>query len=61
MYRRSRSLEAILEVRRQMARDADFDIDLYVEMTRAGSFPVERQPTAVEDGLDGDDAETKAA
>lgn len=61
MYRRSKSLEAILEVRQQMARDADFDVDLYVEMVRAGSFPTDRQPASIENDRDGEDPEVKAA
>lgn len=60
MYRRTKSLEAILEIRQQMARDADHDVDLFVEMVRSGSFPTEDLPVdAVE--TDQEESESKAA
>jgi hypothetical protein len=34
MYRRPRSLEILIAIREEMARDADFDVDLFVEMAR---------------------------
>ena len=36
MYRRPRSLEVIIAIREEMARAADFDVDLFVEMARSG-------------------------
>ena len=39
MYRRPKFLEILLEIRQEMAREADFDADLFTEMLRAGSFP----------------------
>ena len=41
MYRRTKSLEVLLDIRQQMAKDADHDVDLFVEMVRSGSFPDE--------------------
>ena len=38
MYRRPKFLEVLLEVRQQMARDADYDVDLFAEMIRSGSI-----------------------
>jgi hypothetical protein len=38
MYRRTKSLEVLLEVRRHMAAEADHDTDLFAEMVRSGSF-----------------------
>jgi len=38
MYRRPKFLEVLLEIRRQMSRDADYDVDLFAEMIRSGSF-----------------------
>jgi hypothetical protein len=38
MYRRSKFLEVLLEVRQQMARDADYDVDLFAEMIRSGKI-----------------------
>ncbi|MEP7211537.1 MAG: hypothetical protein ABI791_00570 [Acidobacteriota bacterium] len=51
MYRRSKFLEVLLEVRQQMARDADYDVDLFAEMIRSGSISMPPAKT-------GDDAGT---
>lgn len=34
MYRRPKFLEALLEIRREMALEADYDVDLFVETAR---------------------------
>lgn len=36
MYRRTRFLEVLLEIKQEMAREADYDADLFAEMVRAG-------------------------
>jgi hypothetical protein len=36
MYRRPKFLEVLLEIRQEMARLADYDVDLFVEMARSG-------------------------
>jgi hypothetical protein len=38
MYRRPKFLEVLLEIRQEMAREADYDVDLFAEMVRAGNF-----------------------
>ena len=38
MYRRPKFLEILLEIRQDMARDADYDVDLFAEMVRSGKF-----------------------
>jgi hypothetical protein len=38
MYRRPKFLEVLLEIRQEMARQADYDVDLFAEMVRSGSF-----------------------
>ncbi len=38
MYRRPKFLEILLEVREQMSRDADFDVDLFAELVRSGKI-----------------------
>ena len=38
MYRRPKFLEVLLEIRQEMARQADYDVDLFAEMVRAGKF-----------------------
>lgn len=39
MYRRSKFLEILHEIREQMSREADYDIDLFAEMVRSGARP----------------------
>lgn len=38
MYRRPKFLEILLEIREQMSRDTDFDVDLFAEMVRTGKI-----------------------
>jgi hypothetical protein len=38
MYRRPKFLEVLLEIRREMARDADYDVDLFAELVRSGEW-----------------------
>ncbi len=40
MYRRSKFIEILLEIRKEMAAEADFDVDLFAEMARSGSTTV---------------------
>jgi hypothetical protein len=42
MYRRPKFLEILLEIRQEMARQADYDVDLFAEMVRAGKFSKEK-------------------
>lgn len=37
MYRRPKFLEILLDIRQEMAREADFDADLFAELVRHGS------------------------
>ena len=39
MYPRSKFQEVILEIRQEMAREADFDVDLFAEIVRTGAGP----------------------
>jgi hypothetical protein len=39
MYRRPRFLEILLKIREEMAREADYDVDFFVEMVRSGMQP----------------------
>jgi len=36
MYRRSMFMEILLEIREEMSREADYDVDLFAEMIRSG-------------------------
>lgn len=38
MYRRPIFLEILLKIRQEMAREADYDVDLFTEMVRGGNF-----------------------
>lgn len=37
MYRRPKFLEVLIDIRQQMAHEADYDVDLFTEMARSGS------------------------
>ncbi len=39
MYPRSKFQEVLLEIRQEMAREADFDVDLFAEIVRTGAGP----------------------
>lgn len=39
MYRRPKFLEILLAIREEMAREADYDTDLFAEMVRADLRP----------------------
>lgn len=39
MYRRPRFLEVLHEIREEMSREADYDIELFAEMVRSGVRP----------------------
>jgi hypothetical protein len=43
MYRRPRFLEILIAIREEMAREADFDVDLFVENVRTGHRPPRRR------------------
>jgi hypothetical protein len=36
MYRRPKFLEVLIRIREEMAREADYDTDLFTEMVRSG-------------------------
>ena len=38
MYRRPKFLEILLEIRQEMSREADYDVDLFAEMIRSDKF-----------------------
>lgn len=40
MYRRPKFLEILLEIRQEMALEADYDVDLFAEKIRAETAPV---------------------
>ena len=44
MYRRPKFLEILLEIRRDMAHEADYDVDLFAEIARSGTCPPGAKP-----------------
>lgn len=38
MYRRPKFLEILHEIREEMSREADYDMDLFAEMVRSGEI-----------------------
>ena len=59
MYRRPKFLEILLEIRQEMARQADYDVDLFAEMVRGGRFSDEENrfyltDPKIENNLDGE-------
>lgn len=63
MYRRSKFLEILLDIRQQMARDSDYDVDLFAEMIRSGriskpselkTLPDSALPSGRRPGTDGE-------
>ena len=36
MYRRPKFLEVLIEIRQEMAREADYDVDFFAELARSG-------------------------
>lgn len=39
MYRKPRFLEMLIDIREEMSREADYDVDLFTEMIRTGLQP----------------------
>lgn len=39
MYRRPKFLEVLHEIREEMSREADYDVELFAEMVRSGVRP----------------------
>ena len=40
MYRRAKFVELLLEIRQEMAQEADYDVDLFAELALSGQRPV---------------------
>ena len=50
MYPRSKFQEILLAIREEMAREADFDVDLFVELVRSGARRQHAAKYSVGDG-----------
>ena len=55
MYRRPKFLEVLLEIRQEMSRAADYDVDLFAEMVRADKFAKNTERHDLSDGKSNDD------
>lgn len=51
MYRRPKFLEILLEIRREMALEADYDVDLFAEFTRSGKRSLKAKKYRIDDQL----------
>ena len=51
MYPRSKFQEILLAIREEMAREADFDVDLFVELVRSGARRTEAREYSIGDGV----------
>ena len=40
MYRKPQFLSALHDIRREMSREADYDVELFAQMIRSGERPV---------------------
>ena len=52
MYPRSKFQEVLLEIRQEMAREADFDVDLFAEIVRTGAGPQDAKIHSMADQAD---------
>ena len=59
MYRRSQSLRTILEIRQEMARQADHDVDLFTELVRSGKFTTSYAKKVKASGMKAQSSEKK--
>ena len=50
MYRRPKFLEVLLDIRREMAHEVDYDTDLFAEMIRTGRHTAETSHSLTYDG-----------
>ena len=63
MYRRPKFLEVLLDIRREMAHEVDYDTDLFAEMIRHGRHTAETESHSLayeEDDENGRSARSKA-
>lgn len=49
MYRRPKFLEVLIKIREEMAREADYDTDLFAEIVRSGRGPGKKSSHSLSD------------
>lgn len=52
MYRRPKFLEVLLEIRREMALESDYDVDLFAEIARSGCKSTSKSRRSSHDRID---------
>jgi len=55
MYRRPKFLEILLEIRQEMSREADYDVDLFAEMIRSDKFTKQKDGHGFDEAKDADE------
>jgi len=55
MYRRPKFLEVLIRIREEMAREADYDTDLFAEMVRSGNIVEKRSRFSLSESHSPDD------
>ncbi|MEK7855570.1 MAG: hypothetical protein AAB288_05735 [Acidobacteriota bacterium] len=61
MYRRPKFLEVLIRIREEMAREADYDTDLFAEMVRSGKASAKKRTHSLVDTPDDAEAKVKKA
>ncbi|MDQ6786956.1 MAG: hypothetical protein M3033_09130 [Acidobacteriota bacterium] len=59
MYRRPKFLEVLLEIRQEMSREADYDVDLFAEMVRSDKFTKNESSHDLSEAKDAEDKDDK--
>ena len=59
MYRRPKFLEVLIDIRQEMAREADYDVDLFAEIVRSGRRSSSKTRYSILDAQDADDVEPR--
>lgn len=59
MYRRPKFLEVLIAIRQEMAREADYDVDLFAETVRSGKRPESRAVHSLSEPTSTDDEQPK--
>ena len=59
MYPRSKFQEVLLEIRQEMAREADFDVDLFAEIVKTGVGPRDARIHTLLDSVSAEQSEER--
>lgn len=59
MYRRPKFLEVLISIRQEMAREADYDTDLFAERVRSGPRAKRTHSLSAEDAQNGSEPKVR--